>query len=71
VKPTDKDSLNPKETKKLADNSAAKTQQYKIRKGDTLSSISKQFGIPVNVIMQANGFTKSSTLKIGQVIRLN
>lgn len=42
--------------------------QYTIKKGDTLSAISKKTGVPVHVIRQANAV--SEPLKVGKSLRL-
>jgi len=43
---------------------------YKIRSGDTLWSISKENGIPLQTIKQLNNFPNSRNLKPGMVIKL-
>lgn len=66
------DVKKPKENKQLAANHGpAKPKVYKVRKGDTLSRISVKFGIPMNDLLQINGLKKSSTLQIGQVLKLS
>lgn len=42
--------------------------QYTIKKGDTLSAISKKTGVPVHVLRQANAV--SEPLKVGKTLRL-
>lgn len=65
-------SAEKKESKQLADNNApSKPKVYKVRKGDTLYKIALDFGIPVNDLLRINGLKKESSLKVGQVIRLN
>jgi len=44
---------------------AADTRVYTVRKGDTLSGISKRYGITVNELRAANGI-RGSLIKIGQ-----
>jgi len=43
---------------------------YIIKKGDTLYSIARKFGIPVETLYQANGLNAQSKLDIGQTIRV-
>ena len=42
---------------------------YTVRKGDTLSGISKKMGVSVDKLCQLNGIRRNSTLRIGQKIR--
>ena len=42
---------------------------YTVRKGDTLSGISKKTGVSVEKICQLNNIKKTSTLRVGQRIR--
>lgn len=72
------------DSKKIAENAAPKKSSTKtksaatdtkeiyhsIKAGETLYVLSKKYGVSVNDIMQMNGLTKSSTLSIGQKIRL-
>jgi LysM repeat protein len=43
---------------------------YKVKSGDTLSAIAARFDTTVRVLVQLNGITDPSRLKIGQVIKL-
>ncbi len=43
---------------------------YRVRKGDTLSHISKRSGVSINKICNLNGIKRTSTLRPGQVLRL-
>ncbi len=44
---------------------------YTVKKGDTLSSVSKKFSIPVSELLKINGMTpKKSAIKVGQTIKL-
>lgn len=47
-----------------------KTQRYKVKKGETLSIISRRNGIPVDVLCSINGFNKDKVLKEGDYIAL-
>jgi membrane-bound lytic murein transglycosylase D len=43
---------------------------YKICKGDNLFSLAQSFSVSVNDLMQANNISASSTLKVGDLIRI-
>lgn len=43
---------------------------YKIRQGDTLSAIARQFQVTVNELCELNNLTTRSILRIGMVIRI-
>ncbi len=47
-----------------------KTQRYKAKKGETLATISRNQGIPVDVLCAINGFNKDKILKEGDYITL-
>lgn len=40
--------------------------EHKIKKGETLSGISKEYGVPLLAILEANALTKKQTLRVGQ-----
>ena len=44
-------------------------QQYQVRSGDTLSSISRKFGVKVSDLVAANGI-RGSVIKVGQKLRV-
>ena len=44
-----------------------KNKQYKVRRGDTLYSISKKFSMPVNLIKKLNNL-EGDNLSVGQTI---
>ena len=46
------------------------TRTYTVRKGDTLSKISKRYGISVAQLCKMNGFKKNKVLRVGQKIRV-
>ncbi|WP_019671811.1 LysM peptidoglycan-binding domain-containing protein [Psychrobacter lutiphocae] len=46
-----------------ASNSA---QKYTVKRGDSLIRLSRQYGVPVEAIAQANKMTATSTLRVGQ-----
>lgn len=41
---------------------------YRIQRGDTLSGISRKFGIPLTLLRQANGLMNSNSIRIGDVL---
>jgi LysM repeat protein len=43
---------------------------YKVRMGDTLGSIAKQFGVTADAIIQANSLTNPDVLMIGQELKI-
>ena len=57
---------------KLAQNSAtsASSSQYKVRPGDTLSTIAKRLNIKTSDLQSWNNLRASSTLKVGQTLQL-
>jgi len=46
----------------------ASTTKYKVKKGDTLSSIARKYHTSTSKIRQLNGMKKGQTLKIGKVL---
>ncbi len=48
-----------------------KVHYYKVRRGDTLSGISKRHGVPISKICSLNGIRKNSTLRVGQRLRVH
>jgi len=44
--------------------------EHTVRAGDSIYRLSRQHGIPVEELLRRNGLAETSTLKIGQVIRL-
>ena len=48
-----------------------KIRHYKVRSGDTLSSIAKRLGVSISSIKKANKNIKGDFLKIGQVIKVH
>ena len=52
-----------------ADETVEGIRYHKIRKGDTLGSISRKYHISINRLCQLNGLKRTSTLRIGQVLK--
>jgi hypothetical protein len=44
--------------------------EYEVQPGDTVSTIADKFGISQDSVLWANDMEKSSTLKVGQVLRI-
>lgn len=44
---------------------------HTVQKGETLYSISRQYGVSVNELRQYNGLTETSILKVGQVLKVS
>ncbi len=44
--------------------------EHKVRKGETLSYLSKKYGVPVSVIMETNALTRKHFLRIGQLLMI-
>ncbi len=47
----------------------SRSQIYKVRKGDTLSSIAKKYHTTVNKLCRLNNLTTKSVLRLGQIIK--
>jgi murein DD-endopeptidase MepM/ murein hydrolase activator NlpD len=45
-------------------------EQYTIQSGDTLFTIAQQYGVPLEVLMQANGLNEASVLSVGSVVNI-
>jgi LysM repeat protein len=43
-------------------------RSYKVRSGDTLSSIAARYGTTVKALMEANGIANASLIRVGQVL---
>lgn len=50
---------------------AKKITYHRVRSGDTLSGISKKYGVSVSKLMALNGLRQNSVLRIGQNLRVN
>lgn len=42
--------------------------EYVVKPGDSLWKISREFGVSLNTLLEANGLTKDSTIQVGQVV---
>ena len=49
---------------------AGSASTYKVKRGDTLSAIAARYGTTVKVLMNMNGITDPSRLKIGQILKV-
>jgi len=54
----------------LHTSAAGEERAWQIKKGDTLTKVSRESGVPVNVLADANGITDPSALKVGAVVRI-
>ncbi|MDE6578566.1 MAG: peptidoglycan DD-metalloendopeptidase family protein [Muribaculaceae bacterium] len=45
-------------------------ESYTVRKGDTLSSIAKSYGLSATSLRKINGMTNTDVIKVGQVLKL-
>ena len=45
------------------------TQYYKVRKGDSLSTISRKTGVSIDRLCKLNGITRNTTLRPNQVLK--
>ncbi len=50
---------------------ARKVYFHKVRRGDTLSGISRRYGVSMNQLCRLNGIRKASVLRVGQRLRVN
>ena len=53
----------------VAASSGGDTQYYKVRKGDSLSRISKKTGVSIDRLCKLNGITRRTKLRINQVLK--
>ncbi len=59
----------PDPNKTMASKSGSGANYYKVRKGDSLSRISQRTGTSISRLCSLNRLSKSSTLRIGQVLK--
>ena len=45
--------------------------KHRVRKGETISSISQQYGVSVPVLLESNGLSNHSIIRVGQKIIIN
>ncbi|MET1231824.1 MAG: LysM peptidoglycan-binding domain-containing protein [Candidatus Limnocylindrales bacterium] len=67
--PSPATSQTPAKTAKPTAGPAA-TRRYRVKSGDTLSSIAARFGATVRAIKTLNGITDASLIRPGQVLRI-
>ena len=68
-----RDELTKKEKKNIKKKKKKKTTTIKVKRGDTIYKISKKVygdSRKYKIILKANGITKPSSLKIGQVLKI-
>jgi membrane-bound lytic murein transglycosylase D len=53
---------------KVPDNSKVLKQKHRVRRGETLLSLSKRYGIPVQDLAETNGIDQNSRLKRGKIL---
>lgn len=71
LSPFSKETLSEVRKKiELTKNIPEETLVYKIRKGDTLWSISKRFGMDIEKLSDDNGISVSTPLTIGRTVRI-
>ncbi len=49
---------------------ARRVVYHKVRSGDTLSGISRKYGVPINTVTRLNGISRNTVLKIGRRLRI-
>ena len=49
---------------------ASKSETYKVKKGDTLSSIASKYGMSVGELAKLNGINQNAVIKIGQELKI-
>ena len=63
----------PKGSKKMTPGgrkiATSKQIYYRVRKGDTLKSIARRYGMTVNQLCRINGLRKTSKVKVGRSLR--
>lgn len=71
LSPFSKETLSEVRKKiELTKNTPEETLVYKVRKGDTLWSISKRFGMDIEKLAVDNGITVSTPLTIGRTVKI-
>ena len=59
----------PRKTTSTVVASSGDAQYYKVRKGDSLSRISKKTGVSIDRLCKLNGITRNTTLRLNQVLK--
>lgn len=57
-------------TSSTAKDTTTSTQTYVIQKGDTLYGIARKFNMKINDLLEINGLTKESVIKVGQKLKV-
>lgn len=58
------------EIKNNARNRTEKVTLYNVKSGDTIWSLARKYGVSTRSLLEANGLTKSSVLRLGQELRI-
>jgi membrane-bound lytic murein transglycosylase D len=61
----------PSHASKSVSSGSSRQVSYKVRSGDTLSRIAKVFGVTVSDLVNWNGISKHSVLRVGQRLTVN
>ena len=66
------DTIPPAEIEPVKSEPAAQAEgtDYKVKAGDNLSKIAKRYGVSLNELLELNGLTRNSILRIGQTIKI-
>ena len=65
----EEESKNFQQQKIAAQKSKPRTSIHKVKSGDTLSSIAKKYHTSVSELCRLNGISKTSTLRVGQILK--
>lgn len=66
------ETIPPAEMEPVKSEPAAQAEgtDYKVKAGDNLSKIAKRYGVSLNELLELNGLTRNSILRIGQTIKI-
>ena len=53
-----------------ADGSSAKSKEYRIRPGDSLSRIAQEYKVSARALARANGITNPNRIRVGRIIKI-
>lgn len=63
--------FNKKAVNKYTGNGGAKITYHRIKKGDTLATIARKYGLTVSQLCKLNGITPRTTIRAGRSLRLS